>query len=148
MPEDIQRIVDKVIELWNTGNPEIARQLYAESAERHDPNQPEPDRGPQQVARYIAGVRAGFPDFKLEIKQTVAEDNRLVTQWTCTGTQKGEFQGIPPTGKHISISGVTLVRIENGKVVEERTYFDRLTMLEQLGVAPGAVQSGAKRASG
>lgn len=148
MPEDIQRLVDSVIALWNTGNPEVARQLYGEGAERSDPNQSEPARGPQQIARYVAEVRAGFPDFKLEIKQRVAEGNRLVTYWTCTGTHKGDFQGIPPTGKRIEITGLALNRIENGKVAEERVYFDRLTMLEQLGVAPGAVQTGAKRAAG
>ena len=68
--------------------------------------------------------------------------------WTCTGTHRGEFQGILPTGKRIEITGLALARIENGKVVEERVYFDRLAMLEQLGVAPGSMQSEEKRASG
>lgn len=141
MPENIQRLVDSVIELWNTGNPEVAKQLYAENAERYDPNQPEPNRGPQQITRYISEVRTGFPDFKLEIKQRTAEGDRLVTHWTCTGTHKGEFQGIPPSGKRINISGLALARIENGRVAEERVYFDRLTMLEQLGAVPRATSA-------
>ncbi len=148
MSDDTQRIVDLVIDLWNTGNPEVAKQLYSESAERQDPNKPEPARGTQQIVRYVAEVRTGFPDFKLEIKQRVAEGNRIVTQWTCTGTHQGEFQGIPPTGKRISITGLALVRIEDGKVVDERVYFDRLTMLEQLGAVPATGQGEAKRATG
>ncbi len=146
MPEDIQRLVDSVIEFWNTGNPEVAKRLYAENAERRDPNKAEPARGPQEIARYVAEIHTGFPDFKLEIKQRVAEADRLVTQWTCTGTHKGEFQGISATGKRIEITGLALVRIENGKVAEERVYFDRLTMLEQLGAVPGAMQGEVKRA--
>lgn len=148
MPEDIQRIVDSVLELWNTGNAEVTKRLYAESAERYDPTPPEPARGPQQIARFVAEVRTAFPDFKLEIKRRVAEGDQLVTQWTCTGTQKGEFQGIPATGKRINLTGVALTRIENGKVVEERVYFDRLTMLEQLGAVPGGTQTEAKRTAG
>jgi steroid delta-isomerase-like uncharacterized protein len=147
MPEDIKRIVDSVIQLWNTGNPDVAKQLYSDDAQRFDPNQPEPGRGSQEIARYVAEVRTGYPDFKLEINDKVFEDNRLVTHWTCTGTHKGEFQGIPATGKRINISGLALARIENGKVAEEHVYFDRLAMLEQLGIAPEVGKAQAKRAA-
>ncbi len=147
MPEDTQRIIDLVLELWNTGKPELATQLYSAEAERTDPNQPEPARGAQQIAKYVAGVRAGFPDFKLEIKQKVAEGDRLVTHWACTGTQRGEFQGISPSGRRVEMTGLTLVRIKGGQIVEERVYFDRLSLLEQLGVLSGAAQGEAKSAS-
>jgi steroid delta-isomerase-like uncharacterized protein len=147
MPEDIKRIVDSVIQLWNTGNPDIAKKLYSDDAQRYDPNQSDPTRGSQEIARYVAEVRTGYPDFKLEISDKIFEDNRLVTHWTCTGTHNGEFQGIPATGKRINISGLALARIENGRVAEERVYFDRLTMLEQLGLAPEVGQGQAKRAA-
>ena len=147
MPEDIQRLVDSVIQLWNTGNADVAKQLYSDDALRSDPNQSEPTRGSREIARYVAEVRAGYPDFKLEINDKVFEANRLVTHWTCTGTHNGEFQGIPATGKRINIRGLALARIENGKVAEEHVYFDRLTMLEQLGVAPDQGQGQAKRAA-
>ncbi len=147
MPEDTKRIVDSVIQLWSTGNPDVAKELYSDDAQRYDPNQPEAARGSQEIARYVAEVRTGYPDFKLEINDKVSEGNRLVTHWTCTGTHKGEFQGIPATGKRIKISGLALVRIENGKITEEHVYFDRLTMLEQLGVAPEMGQSQTKHAA-
>ena len=147
MPDDKKRIVDAVIQFWNTGNAEISKELYSENAQRSDPNQPEPARGSQEIARYAAEVHTGFPDFKLEVNEAVQEGNLLVTHWTCTGTHQGEFQGMPATGNRIKITGMGLVRIENGKVVEEQVYFDRLTMLEQLGVAPGVGQTQAKRAA-
>ncbi len=141
MPEDIKRLVDSVIQLWNTGSPEVARELYSDEARRFDPNQPDPARGSQEIASYVAEVRSGYPDFELQINDKVFEDNRLVTHWTCTGTHKGDFQGIPATEKRINISGLALARIEHGKVTEERVYFDRLAMLEQLGVAPEVGQA-------
>jgi steroid delta-isomerase-like uncharacterized protein len=147
MPEDIGRIADLVVQLWNTGNPEIATQLYADNAERNDPNKPEAARGPQQIAKYVAEVRTAFPDFKLEIKRRVAEGDHMVSHWTVTGTQKGEFLGIPPTGRRIEISGMALVHVKDGKVLSERVYFDRLGMLEQLGVAPANAQMAAHTAS-
>jgi steroid delta-isomerase-like uncharacterized protein len=143
MEKDIQQIVDSLVKLWNTGNADVAGQLYRDDAKRYDPNQPA--RSSQEIARYVAAVRTGYPDFKLEIKETIAEGNRLIIHWTCTGTHQGDFLGIPATGKRITISGLTLEQIENGKIVEEYVYFDRLTMLEQLGVSPQVVQSQVKR---
>jgi steroid delta-isomerase-like uncharacterized protein len=147
MPEDIEGLADSLIQLWNTGNPDLAKKLYSDNAQRSDPNRPEPDRGSQEIARYVAEVRTGYPDFKLEINDKVFEGNRLVIHWTVTGTHKGDFLGIPATGKRITISGITLERIENGKVADERVYFDRLAMLEQLGLAPEMGQGQAKRAA-
>ena len=140
MAENVQRIVDSVIELWNTGNPEVAKKLYSDNAQRTDPNQASGARGSQEISRYVAEVRAEFPDLKLQVNEKVHEGNLLVTHWTCTGTHRGDFQGIPATGKRVNISGVAFARIENGKVTDERTYFDRLLMLEQLGVAPVAMK--------
>ena len=133
-------ITDLQLELWNTGNPEIAKQLYAEHAERTDPNGGEPirRRGVHQIANFVAEVRTAFPDFKLHVKESVAEGDHVVFHWTVTGTQKGEFQGIPASGKRIELNGMSLDRLRDGKVVSEHIYFDRLALLEQLGAAPAS----------
>lgn len=147
MPDDTQRIVDLVTKLWNTGKAEFAEQLYGKSARRLDPSQPEPLQGSQGILSYVAQVRTGFPDFELQVKQTVAQGNQLVAEWVCTGTQNGEFQGIAPTGRRVQVSGIAINRIENGQIAEERIYFDRLGLLEQLGVPIGAL-SQTKTAAG
>jgi steroid delta-isomerase-like uncharacterized protein len=147
MPEDTRRLVDLLVQLWNTGKPEIAEQLYTDQSERFDPNGPEPARGPQQIVKFVTEVRTAFPDFNLAIKQTVADGDYIVSHWTVTGTQKGEFQGIPATGRRIEINGLGLARVKDGRVINERVYFDRLGMLEQLGVAPGGTQSETKSAA-
>lgn len=136
MAADTQRITDLVLRFWNTGNAEIARQLYSEHAERTDPNGREPRRGVNEIANFVAEVRTAFPDFRLEIKESVAEGDHIASHWKVTGTQKGEFQGVPASGKRVELSGITLLRLRDGKVVSEHVYFDRLAMLEQLGVAP------------
>ena len=145
MREDVQRILDSSIELWNTGNVDIAKRVYTDRAERHDPNQPEPVRGLEALSRYVAEVRTGFPDFRVDRKEEVVEGDRVASHWTATGTHKGEFRGIPPTGKRVSVSGLALARIENGRIAEERVYWDRLALFEQLGVSPQTQARGAGR---
>lgn len=148
MAKNMNDIADLLTEFWNTGKPELAVQLYSEQAQRTDPNQPQPARGGQQIATYVAAVHGGFPDFKLEITRKISQGDQLVTEWTCVGTQKGEFLGIPPTGNRVELTGVTVNRIEDGRIIEERSYFDRLAMLQQLGVAPGDAQSAATSVGG
>lgn len=147
MPEDITNIVESITQLWNTGDLNLATEVYNENCRWSGPDRTEPIRGPQQLAQYVAYVRTAFPDFKLQANERLQDGDRLATHWTITGTQRGEFQGIPPTGKQINITGVTMWRIENGQVTEEHVYFDRLAMLEQLGVAPGAGQTQAAAAA-
>ena len=143
MTAETQRITDLQLELWNTGNPEIAKQLFSEDAERTDPNGAEPvrHRGAHQIATFVAEVRTAFPDFKLQLKEGVADRDHIAFHWTVSGTQKGEFQGVPASGKRIEFSGMTLDRLRDGKVVSEHVYFDRLAMLEQLGVAPASANA-------
>jgi steroid delta-isomerase-like uncharacterized protein len=147
MQHDVQEIFDLLTELWNTGKTDLTAQVYSEQAVRNDPNQVQPARGVQQIANYVAEVRKGFPDFKLEIKQRINEEDLVATQWTCSGTHDGDFQGIPPTRRRVEMAGVTIHRIAGNKIVEERSYFDRLELFRQLGVAPGAAQSEAKSAA-
>jgi steroid delta-isomerase-like uncharacterized protein len=147
MTADTQRIIDLDLKLWNTGNAELANQLYSEDAERTEPNGREPihHHGVHQISKFIAEVRSAFPDFKLEMKQIVAEGDHIASHWTVTGTQRGEFQGMPATGKRIEVTGMTLARLKDGKIVSEQIYFDRLSLLEQLSVAPaGAAGSGSR----
>jgi steroid delta-isomerase-like uncharacterized protein len=148
MSKDKQAVFDLLTELWNTANSELVTEVYTEKVERIDPNSPEPTRGRQQIADYISAVHSGFPDFKLEIKERIIEGDQVATEWTCTGTHKGVFQGIPPTGRRVTILGVSLNWMEGGKIAVERAYFDRLSMLQQLGVLQGTVQGEANSAAG
>lgn len=141
MTADIQRLVESVAELWNTGNSEIAQQVYADDCPRIDVNLPPGTRGGAGVARYVAEIRTAYPDLRMKVNETISEGDRLVVHWTVTGTHEGMFRGLAPTGKQIMIDGMTLARVKDGKLTEDRVYFDRLAMFEQLGVVPEALQS-------
>jgi len=140
MTEDVRHLVASVAELWNTGNSAIAHRVYADDCPRIDVNLPQGTRGGEAVARYVAEIRSAYPDLRLEVTDTVSEGDRLVVHWSITGTHGGTFRGLAPTGKRINIEGVTLARVKDGKLTEDRVYFDRMTMFEQLGVVPEALQ--------
>jgi predicted ester cyclase len=81
-------------------------------------------------------LRSAFPDFKATIKQLIAEGDKVVLYMTWTGTQKGEFMGVPPTGKSISIDVIDIMRIAEGQFVEHWGVMDQMAMMQQLGVIP------------
>jgi steroid delta-isomerase-like uncharacterized protein len=95
--------------------------------------------GPLSKDQHEAMARsavAAFPDLKLTIQEQIAEGDKVLTRLTTAGTHKGDFQGIPGTGKSFNIEGWTLDRIVDGKIVEHRTIDDVMTMMRQLGVFP------------
>jgi steroid delta-isomerase-like uncharacterized protein len=77
-----------------------------------------------------------FPDLRLTVNDTFDEGDKQVLRWTATGTHKGELMGIPPTGKSVTITGMTIGHFQNGKLVESWENGDTLGLLQQLGVVP------------
>lgn len=135
MPHEAPTLWNLVLDLWNTGKPELAPQIYSPQAEHREPGH-EPIHGPKEIAHWISVLHTAFPDFKMEITRTLTEGNQFVLSWTCHGVHKGPFLGIAPTGKRVEIQGVTLGRTSHGHIHDERVYYDRLSFLEQAGVAP------------
>jgi predicted ester cyclase len=81
--------------------------------------------------------RAGFPDLRFEPEQFFVDGDRVAVYFRVTGTQSGEFMGIPPTGKSIDIHGVDIVRFgDDGVGREHWGVFDAMGMMQQLGVVP------------
>lgn len=91
----------------------------------------------------LAGVKqmlnmylTAFPDLHTKVEDMIAEGDKVVARITMTGTQKGEFMGVAPTGKKIDITGIDIVRFAKGKMVEHWGNEDDLGMMQQLGVVP------------
>ncbi len=121
-------------EAWNQGNMSVVDDLIAPNYVGHDPLSP--IHGPEGFKQYIEMIRSAFPDAHMTIEEQIAEGDKLVTRWTATGTHRGPLMGIPPTEKHVTVTGIVIGRYENGKVVESWGNWDTLGMLQQLGVVP------------
>jgi steroid delta-isomerase-like uncharacterized protein len=92
--------------------------------------------GPDGMKQFAAALREAFPDLQMTIEDQVAEGDRVVTRWTARGTHTGSFQGIPPTGKQGTMTGIDIDRVVDGKTVECWSNTDDLGLLQQLGVVP------------
>jgi steroid delta-isomerase-like uncharacterized protein len=92
--------------------------------------------GIDSARAYYANYLTGFSDITFSIKEVFGMGNKLVKHWNFKGTHTGAFFGIPATGKKVDIDGVTLVRMESGKIAEERDFLDNLEFMQQLGLIP------------
>jgi steroid delta-isomerase-like uncharacterized protein len=92
--------------------------------------------GPEGVKHFYTQLRNAFPDIHFRIKDQIAEGDKVVTHWTASGTHKGQFKGIQPTGKKFTVTAIDIDRIVDGKVKECWTNMDELGLLQQLGVIP------------
>jgi steroid delta-isomerase-like uncharacterized protein len=130
-------------EVFGAGRYDVVDELVAESAIGHDPALPAPTRGPQGVKEGARGYRDAFPDLRIEVEEVVAEKNLVALRWSARGTHRGDLFGIAPTGKEATVSGMTIDRWADGKIVESWTNWDTLGLLQQLGAVPAAAATPA-----
>jgi len=123
-------------ELWNNGKLSVADEIFTPNYEHHDSSTPDFGHGPESEKRRATLYRTAFPDLHLTIEDVIAEGETVMTRWSCRGTHKGDLNGIAPTGKQITVSGVTVARVSNGKIAEGYVNWDALGLMQQLGVVP------------
>jgi predicted ester cyclase len=131
--DENKAIVDRILsEFWLGGNVGVLDELLASDCINHEQSNPE-----------LRGK--GFPDFNITVEDVVAEDDKVVKRFVFSGTHTGEFAGIPPTGKQVTMRGITLYRLARGKVSEIYWNYDVFGLLQQLGAipAPGQQPAGA-----
>jgi predicted ester cyclase len=131
--EDAPAIARRVLEEPWAGNLDAIDELVATAYLGYDQAEPSPTQGPSGMRENVERYLAAFHDGSLTVDDQVVDGDRVATKWTVTGTHTGEFAGIAPTGKQVTVSGVTISRIAAGKVVEAWTTWDRLGLLVQLG---------------
>jgi steroid delta-isomerase-like uncharacterized protein len=117
---------------WNHGDFGPAEKYIDPEVVDHFDN----SKGIDAFKGVILGFRSAFPDIQLTVHHEIAEDDLVVHHWTMTGTHQGAFQGIPATGKSLTWTGITIVRMADGKIVERWANVDVLAILQQLGVVP------------
>ena len=127
-----RRIMDEV---WNQGNMAVADELIA--ADVVDNNAPPGfPPGREGFKAQVNMYHTAFPGVRMVVEDQIAEGDKVVTRWSGHGTHQGELMGIPPTGKQVRVTGISIERYAGGKVVETWNNFDQLGMLQQMGVVP------------
>ena len=122
---------------FNRGDLEEVDRAVAPDFLLHSPTLPEPGRGPQAVRDFVTGFRTGFPDVHLQVEDLIAEGDRVVARWRTTRqTHTGPYQGIPPTGAKVEMTGIDIFRVEGGQLKEVWLEIDALRGVQQMGVVP------------
>jgi steroid delta-isomerase-like uncharacterized protein len=93
-------------------------------------------QGRQGLKEVIGGLRISFPDMHWVVDEMIAEDDKVVTRFTWTGTQRAPFLGVPATGKSVTVKGVVIDQLAFGKMAKSRIQMDMMGMMQQLGVIP------------
>src|ERR1700760_1929235 len=124
-----------VEDVINQGRLERADDLVAVDFVELDPL-PGQQQGREGLKDVIGGMRAAFPDIHWVVDEVVAEGDKVVSRFTWTGTHRATFLGIPSTGKKVTVKGVVIDRLANGKMADSRILMDTLGMMQQLGVVP------------
>lgn len=119
-------------EIWRERNLEVIHELIAEDAVLHG-SSPEPRVGPSAARDTVETMLEAFPDSQVDIVHLVAENDLVAVHFRATGTHRGDFQGVEPTGKQFETTGISIMKVESGQIVEEWQVFDALGMLQQLG---------------
>ena len=92
--------------------------------------------GPEAFKKQVTAVIEAFPDLRVDIEDIIVEDDRVAVRWITRGTHKGEYLGIPSTGKSVAVPGIHVVRIVDGKIVEHWGVDDTLGLMQQIGIFP------------
>ena len=116
-------------------NPDILEEVYAPDVVWHDPDRD--IQGLEEARQFISMFKSAFPDMSATIEDVIAEGDKVLTRVTIRGTHQGETEEFgPPTGRQVEGGGLSLHRIEGGKIGEEWNSYDNLSLMQQLGLVP------------
>jgi steroid delta-isomerase-like uncharacterized protein len=141
MSEQNKMIVRRFFdEVESQGKLAVADELLAHDFVNHTPFGEM--HGIQSAKQFGTMLRTAFPDLYVTVKDQLAEGDKVATRWIARGTHQGEFQGVPPTGKRMEITGMVISRIANGKIVEQWGNPDVFSMMQQIGAVPTPKETG------
>jgi len=138
--ENNLRIVRRIIEEGvNQQNLSVFDEVISPSFVDHEAEGSAPG-GPEGEKELLRSIRESFPDWRWDVEDMLAAEDKVITRYVVRGTHRGEYMGAQPTGKEIAITGINIVRLEDGKVVESWGNSDQLGWLRQIGVVPAEVR--------
>jgi predicted ester cyclase len=132
-----QALLDKVLEIWNKGNLALIPELYTADCTATSSSTPVPFVGHEGIKKWVEDSRVMMPDLVMAFPEIVVRGDKIMTVWTMTGTQTGPMVmpggNLPPTARKVSITGMSIDYLKDGKFVKEVVIFNALDMLVPLG---------------
>ena len=124
-------------EVWNKGRVEAIDEMFACEGIAHGLTDQEGNelrlRGPEGYKPFFEDFRNAIPDVKIIVEDTVTEGDKVVARCRVEGTHRGEGLGVAPTGKRVMFTGMTIIRVKDGKIVEAWNNFDFKKLFRQIG---------------
>jgi steroid delta-isomerase-like uncharacterized protein len=136
--EQNEALARRGFDAFNSGDLSIVDEITAEGAVNHDPAQPEEARGPEGAKQTIQMYRGAFPDLQFTLEECFSDGDLVCIRWSSSGTNDGELMGMPATGKHTTSSGISIDKIQDGKIVESWIQWDNAGLMQQLGIGEPA----------
>jgi len=133
---DNKSVIRSFIEdVLNQGRLERADDIVIEDFVEFDPL-PGQSQGKEGLKEVIRLLRSAFPDIHWTVDEMLAEDDKVFTRFTWSGTHQGAFLGVPATGRRITVKGMVIDRLVAGRMADSRILMDTLGMMQQLGALP------------
>jgi steroid delta-isomerase-like uncharacterized protein len=131
-------------EVWNQGRMETVHELLDERATGFGQAGHETEvHGPAGFIAFAQQIRGAFPDIKTTVEDVFGNEDKVVVRWSANMTHTGADLGIPPSHRKVHVTGMTMVRFANGKIVAGWDNWDQLALMRQIGAVPEAHESQA-----
>ena len=127
------------VELLSTDNLALADEILSPGFRFYFAGSPDP-MDLESYKEFLMARRAAFPDRRFVVEDMIAEGDKVSARFTMRGTHKGELRGIAPTGREVTMTGIDMIRLWEGRMVEDRVEVDQLGMMQQLGMIPSPQQ--------
>jgi len=127
----VRRFYKEVFVDWNMA---LVDEVVSPQFVSHDWPQGGPT-GPRAFRNFYAAIRSAVPDARYEIDDLIAEGEKVVVRWRLVGTHKGDFRGIPPTGRAVTLKGIAIYRVQGGRLMERWVVSDLHGLLQEIDAA-------------
>ena len=125
-------------EVWNDGREAAIDELFSDNGIAYGLGDTEaPVHGPAEMKPFVRNLRNTIGDLRISIEDIMAEEDKVMVRMVLEGTHTGNGLGVPPTGRHVRVAGIVLIRVEKGELVEGWNSWDQLGLLRQIGALPG-----------
>ena len=136
MSDTLTQFASDLVAAWNAHDIERVAVLYAPEYEEVDVGQAAPQHGPESIRRTMTRYLYAFPDLQVTLNEVLVEGDRAALAWTWRGTHRGTLMNIPPTGRTVTVQGMSILTLEAGRIRRGLRIWDLAGLLRALGLLP------------